>query len=443
MNYQKNKYYKLMKLKYCFLIIVLLLISSCSTMEIQQGEVSQKEITSLENTVSNDSSDIEAIKKLGILLVRAHQNIKAKYFLTIGLNNLPDDDELLFYQGLNSEFLNDTLNAISYYSKYRETPILSPYRKLMEGRYYLLTRDLVYKDIKNMVNVEKSLDVKNIPSNTLAVFPLNYQGSNSKYEPLSRGLSEMISIDLAKIRRLTVLERIRLKAIMDELKFSKSSMVDQSTAPRMGKLLSARLLYSGSFNILDEDNLKMDINSWDIKKNQMGEWLNKSGKLEDIFLMEKEIVFGIINQLGINLTEEEKEQIQYIPTKDINAFIEYSKGLELEDNGQYNNASASFMNAAEIDPDFKEASVKADETSAISNNSGITDDILENIDVITIKADKLPEAGTDIIINRLDMLGTDIRSNFDEGFEKRKAAQEASAATSEELPLPPQPPNKK
>jgi tetratricopeptide (TPR) repeat protein len=441
MNNQKIKKSYVKKLENSFFIIIFLLFYSCSTMEVQKGEVSQEEIAKLENTVNNDSLNTDAVKQLAILLVRAHQHEKAKYYLTKALNNSPEDDALLFHQGLNFEFLNDTLNAIDYYSRYKETPILSSYRKLMEGRYYLLSRALVYKDIKNLVIEENSLNINSIPSNTIAVFPLNYHGSNTKYEPLSRGLSEMISIDLGKVKKLTVLERIRLKAIMDELKFSKSAAVDQSTAPRMGKLLSARLLYSGSFNILEDDNLKMDINSWDIKKNKMGEWLNKSGKLEDIFLMEKELVFDIINQLGIKLTQEEKEQIQFIPTKDINAFLEYSRGLELEDNGKYDEAASSFMKASEMDPDFKEATIKSDASSSINSSEGNKEEFLERTVEINVGMEKPPAGKEEIILNRLDMLGGDIRSNFDQGFEKRKAPQEAAATTAiEELPLPPPPP---
>jgi tetratricopeptide (TPR) repeat protein len=443
MNLKTNKILFFNLLHFGFSLMIIFLLYSCSTTEIQQGEVKQEDILKLENTVKNDSLNIEALKKLSILLVRAHQNEKAKYYLTKALYHLPDDDALLFHQGLNFEFLNDTLSAINYYSRYKDTPVLSPYRKLMEGRYLLLNRDLVYKDIKNIVEEEKSLKITNIPSNTLAVFPLTYNGSDNKYAPLSRGLSEMLSIDLAKVKMLTVLERIRLKAILDELKFGQSALVDKNTAPRMGKLLSASLLYSGSFDITDGSDLKMDINSWNIKKNKMGNWLDKSGKLDDIFLLEKDLVFEIIDQLGINLTQQEKEQIQYIPTKNINAFLEYSKGLEAEDNGQYDAAAAYYQNAVDIDPDFKEASAKGEVTSDISSMQGNTEEILGKTEELGVSKTEISSGNENIIQNRLDLLGGDIRSSFDQRIEKRAAPQEAATTNGiEELPPPPSPPGK-
>jgi len=311
----------------------------------------------------------------------------------------------------------------------------------MEGRYLYFHRNLVYKDVQYRVAKENSLNVKNIPTNTLAVFPLDYYGSNKQYEPLSRGLSEMISIDLGKVKKLTVLERIRLKAIMDELEFSKSSTVDQSSAPRLGKILSARLLYGGSFNVTDDDDFIMDINSWDINNNKSGDWLNKTGKLEDFFLMEKELVFEIINQIGIELTQDEKEQIERIPTKNINAFLEYSKGLEMQDNGQFNEAAVFFSNASKIDPDFKEASINSDVSSSINSSSGTSEDLLGSTVNTGVGEDLTSTFKDDIVIDRLDVLGDDIRSTFDQGYEKREAPQEAASGS--ELPMPPPRPVRK
>jgi tetratricopeptide (TPR) repeat protein len=442
MNSQKMKTCLFLGFYSAVLLLPIFLFYSCSTMEIQQREVKQEDIIELEDHIKNDSLDSDAIKRLSILLVQAHQNKKANYYLAKALQHLPDDNALLFYQGLNYEFLGDTLNAINYYSRYKEASVFSPYKKLMEGRYQVLNRHLVYKDIRNLISGEKSFNAKNISSNTLAVFPLTYHGTNNKYEPLSRGLSEMISIDLGKVKKLTVLERIRLNAVLDELKLSKTSLVEQKTAPRMGKLLSARLLFSGSLDITNDDNLKMEVNSWDMEKNKMGDWLNKSGQLEDIFLVEKELVFEIIDQIGINLTQEERQNIEFIPTKDINAFLEFSKGLEAEDNGQYDAAVSFYQNAVNIDPDFKDASTKSEMSSDISNVSGNSEEVLGRTQEITSGESQLPASNIDVTQSRFDMLGSEITSSFNQGLETREAPQEAASTGIEDLPLPPPPPGK-
>ena len=237
------------KFQYCILSIIILLPLACSSLEVSKNQVDQEVLVKLENKVKEDPLDSLALRQLSILLVRNHQNEKANFYLSKALRLMPNDAALLFNQGLNYEFLNDTLSALNYYERYEDAPPESPYRELMEARYLYLFRNQVYKDIHNRIAKEDQLNIHSIPENTLAVFPLIYYGSDNKYKPLSRGLSEMISIDLSKVKELTVLERIRLKAIMDELKYSRL-IVDQSTAPRVGKLLSARFLYDGSFDII-------------------------------------------------------------------------------------------------------------------------------------------------------------------------------------------------
>ena len=423
------------KFQYFILSIITLLPLACSSLEVNKNQVNREELVKLENKVKADPIDSVALKQLSILLVRDYQNEKANFYLSKALHLMPNDAVLLFNQGLNYEFLNDTLSALNNYVRYKEIPLESPFRELMEGRYLYLYRNLVYKDIHNRIATENKLNIHSIPENTLAVFPFSYYGSNTKYKPLSRGLSEMISIDLSKVEKLTVLERIRLKAIMDELKYSRL-IADQNTAPRVGKLLSVRLFYNGSFDIIDDDNLKMDISSWDINYSTPGRWINKTGKLRDLFIIEKELVFDIIDELGIQLTQREREQIQLFPTKNINAFLAYSVGLELQDNGYFDEAAMFFRRAGKIDPNFEEALNKYNAALFISNSLVTRDELLNKARNISSSEDLTTMIIGDIIMNRLDIVDQSIRSTFNQGMENRKAPQEATAG----IPLPPPPP---
>lgn len=423
------------KFRYCILSIIILLPLACSSVEVSKNQVDQEELVKLENKVKADPLDSVALKRLSILLVRDYQNKKANFYLSKALLIMPNDAALLFNQGLNYEFLHDTLSALNYYVRYKEIPMESPYRELMEGRYLYLYRNQVYKDIHNRIATENKLNIHSIPENTLAVFPFSYYGSDNKYKPLSRGLSEMISMDLSKVKKLTVLERIRLKAITDELKYSRL-IVDQSSAPRIGKLLSARLLYNGSFDITDNDNLKMEINSWDISYTTTGRWLNRTGKLKDLFIIEKELVFDIIDELGIQLTQREREQIQLFPTKNINAFLAYSVGLELQDKGYFAEAAMFFFRATQMDPNFKEALTKYNAALFIGNSLVNRDEFLNKARNISGGENLTIMIMGDIIANRLNIVDQNIRSTFNQGMENRKAPQEGTAG----IPLPPPPP---
>ena len=213
----------------------------------------------IDRTLENPH-DLEALKKLSAYYVQTREKDKAKYYLAKALDEDPDDPELIFYKGLNLEFFGEQDNALAYYSRFTDVSEDSPYRELLEGRYHWLKRQNDYADVKSIIQNEKEISAEDISDSTMAVFPLIYHGVNADYFPLSRGFSEMISIDLAKLKEIKVLERVRIQAVLDELKFSQSTMVDQSSAPRVGKILRAGTIVSGDYDV--SENGGFDNKSW-------------------------------------------------------------------------------------------------------------------------------------------------------------------------------------
>jgi hypothetical protein len=224
-----------------------------------------------------DPQDFEALKNLSVYYTQAHDNDKARYYIGEALDVKPDDPEILFYKGLNLEFYNETDKALSYYSKYKDVSEDSPFREMMEGRYLWIKRQQNYSDIKSLIKNEDDLTFKNVSDSTMAVFPLIYQGIDTKYVPLSRGFSEMVSIDLAKLKEIKVLERVRIQAVLDELKLSQSAVVDQSTAPRVGKILKAGTIVSGDYDVTGNGDFKIDLGSWNVETSLRKSWVNKTG----------------------------------------------------------------------------------------------------------------------------------------------------------------------
>ena len=72
--------------------------------------------------------------------------------------------------------------------------------------------------------------------------PLKICLAASEMAPLAKGFAEFTAIDLAKVKSLRVIDRLKIDMILDELQLSASGAVDPSTAPRMGKLLGSKHL---------------------------------------------------------------------------------------------------------------------------------------------------------------------------------------------------------
>lgn len=417
------------------------ILNSCSSGSLMDNpEMYRQQVQGWIDRTTKDPHDFEALKNLSIFYIQTHDNDKARYYLGEALDVKPDDPELLFYKGLNLEFYNEPEKAITYYSKYKDVPEDSPFREMMEGRFLWIKRQQDYSDVKTLIANEKQLSFQNVSDSTMAVFPLIYHGINKDYAPLSRGFSEMISIDLAKLKEIKVLERVRIQAVLDELKLSQSLAVDQSTAPRVGKLLSAGTIVSGDYDVTNDGDFKINLGSWKVETSQRKSWVNESGSLKDLFTLQKQVVFAFLQENGFNLTQEEKEKIAYIPTQSLDAFLAYSKGLQEEDAGDFNQANDFFRRAVQLDPGFNDAGDKLQSSQSLGKSEGSKENV-----VATLRTSR-PAVKNEMInlsASRSQNLGSNITSNFVQGVDSRNPAQEVSekvGLNQEALPPPPPPP---
>ncbi len=431
------------KFKFLFLAGTLLLslagLNSCSSGSLMDNpEMYKKQVQGWIDRTLVDSKDFEALKNLSVYYMQTHDNDKARYYLGEAMDINSDDPELIFYKGLNLEFYNEQGKAASYYAKYKDVPEDSPFREMLEGRYLWIKRQENFSDVKLLIQNEKDLTFQNVSDSTIAVFPLIYTGTNKDYAPLSRGFSEMVSIDLAKLKTITVLERVRIQAVLDELKLSQSGVVDQSTAPRVGKILKAGTIVSGDYDVSNNGDFKIDLGSWAVQTSQRKSWVNKTGSIKDFFVLQKQVVFDFLEQNGFQLTQEEKENIAYIPTQNLESFLAYSKGLLQEDAGNFQQAGQFFNQASQLDPNFRDAGSKMQSSQSIGKTGGTKENLVTTLrkTVPVVKNEMI-----NLAASRLENLGSSILSNFVQGIDSRNPAQELSEkGLTEELPSPPPPP---
>jgi len=188
---------------------------------------------------------------------------------------------------------------------------------------------------------------------TVAVLPMTIAGDSS-LQPLSRGLAELMLSDLAMVRSLRLLERIQVGALLDELKLGQSGRADPSTAARVGRLLRAERMVQGVAAITENGPVRM---SATVVRGDgsVRSGAQASGTFKQLLDLEKQLVFGLTAELGIQLTEAERQRILRQGPKNLAAFLAYSQGLEGLDRGDYRAAAAAFSAAVRADPSFQEA----------------------------------------------------------------------------------------
>ena len=295
------------------------------------------------------------------------QTISSQKGITTAVPSYGQDAQSLIADGYKQLKLGDLDQTISLWKESaRLAPGSETTRRLSQYIDPLL-KESAKQGAQKAIQDEKTLSA-NLDPNTVAVYPFENQGS-SQYESLSTGLAEMVITDLSQVKSLKVLERIRVQALLAELKLSQSGIVDQNSGPKTGKLLGAGKIAAGSFLNKGEKMLGMNLS---MIKTQEGKVLSDKqaeGTLQEFYKLEKSLVVQALCGIGTcpeSLDEATQAAVNHVHTKNFKAFLEFSKGLELQDKGKYREARQAFLRAIEADPRFRLAQKKLLETPLFS-----------------------------------------------------------------------------
>jgi len=348
--------------RFLFLAYALLLGGCASTVNyFSLGERHlQKEeydlaIQAFESARSENPDDPKIKRELGIVFYQKTQFDKAIPLLLETFLADSTDGRALFYLGTAFEIINDFPHAMDIYRRYVDVGRTTDIRKSIEARLTGLIRKQMAEEAKSVLSRESAIDVASIPDSTVAVLYFKNMGRKRDLDPIQKGLADMLITDLSKARKLKVVERIRMQQLLDEMGLGKTGLVDASTVPRVGRLLGASKLVNGTFMDLTAEALRIDAGFVQIQSDKPIAPSNVQGKLDQLFRMEKNLAFGILDRLRIPLTQAERDEISIIPTENLLAFMAYCNGLDYEDKGMYREAGQQYQRAAELDPHFSSA----------------------------------------------------------------------------------------
>jgi tetratricopeptide (TPR) repeat protein len=323
-----------------------------------------KAIAKLEAARAARPNDAAVARSLGIAYYKQGKYAEARPVLEQAVRLDPRDGAASLYLGLTAEQQKDLPAAKAAYQTYVRFGRTSRVRRQLEARLAAITRQELEMAAKAAVAQEQQLSTQMGQATAIAVMPLSFTGPDSNLVPLERGFAELLTIDLARSSRITVVERARIQALRDELALQSSGATDSSTNVRTGKIIQAGRIVTGSI-AQQGDRLRVQAGIMNTQTTERaGDGSVSENTLEQLFAIEKAIVLDLFNDLGVVLTTAERNAIEERPTRSLQAFLAYSKGLKLEDEGKYQEASRSFGEAARLDPSFGAASIKSSENSA-------------------------------------------------------------------------------
>jgi tetratricopeptide (TPR) repeat protein len=341
-----------MRIAHASLIASILALNACAS----AISASADNITRLEKASANKPESEAAQRSLGIAYFQAGRYADARIALDRAASLDPHDGVVALYRGLTAEAENDVAGARSAYESYLTNGKTRGVKEQIAERLVALARKENEAAAKRAVAEEQQLASVPGSPRTVAVLSFKFNGPDTSLAPLERGFAELVATDLSRSSQLTVVDRARLHAILDEIRLQQTAGVEAGTGVRAGKILQAGRLVGGTLSQLDSNQLRADAFITNVQTTQAeGGGANDKQALDQLFTLEKNIVLRLLSDMGVMLTTAERNLIEQRPTRSLAAFLSYSRGLEFEDEGRFDAASRSFDNAVRLDPGFAAA----------------------------------------------------------------------------------------
>jgi curli biogenesis system outer membrane secretion channel CsgG len=182
----------------------------------------------------------------------------------------------------------------------------------------------------------------------------SYGADREDLEALEVGLQQMLLTELDQNDELRIVERGRLRTLMEEQDLGASGRVESGTAARIGELVGARYVITGVFVDLDGD-FRMDSRIVDV---ETGEILSTQSVRDD-----RERLYDLVVQLAGRVTEgadlpalptatREAREAREIPAE---AITLYSRAQVYQDRGRTDRAVEVYRRITREFPAMTEA----------------------------------------------------------------------------------------
>ena len=142
-----------------------------------------------------------------------------------------------------------------------------------------------------------------IPKRTIAISYFDNTSGDKSYDPLIKGLADMLISDLSNIESIKMVEREKLDALMKEIDLGGSKFIDNETAQKMGKGLGAQYILTGSFIVMG-DAFRVDARLINVENGEIVFSKAVDGSKETFFEIEKELVKEIISKLELSVSKK-------------------------------------------------------------------------------------------------------------------------------------------
>lgn len=192
----------------------------------------------------------------------------------------------------------------------------------------------------------------------IAVLPFENGGSYGKdkedFDALRKGIAATLIYELARNPGARLVEREQTQRLLDEQGLGVAERVDAATAAKVGKLVGARYMITGSFIDLYGD-FRVDARIIDVETGEIMKVVRSDPKLHDrrdMFRMIESVARAIMADTKLPPLPASAAQRGAVPTE---ALAHFSRALLYEDRGDKPKAIEYYQKALAVFPNYAEA----------------------------------------------------------------------------------------
>lgn len=172
---------------------------------------------------------------------------------------------------------------------------------------------------------------------------------NADLDVLRKGLSEMMVTDLVAWDGVTVVERERLEAVLGELKLQSSKAFDKATTVKVGKLIGAQYVITGSM-FRQGERLRVDAQIVKVQDGKVVASASIEEQQDRIFDIEQQLTDKLTVAIDLKLKDPSQRKRAKAPNLD--ALLQYSRAIDLSDRGRYDEAQKAMAAVVSKSPTF-------------------------------------------------------------------------------------------
>ena len=338
-----------------FLSLVLLgsiLLTSCMK---RIPEVSPSDIPRIQESLRTNPGSPDLLTQLGMAQYKARDYVGAESALEDAIETGEAMGAAYLYLGLAREDQEKWAGAMEAYSAYVERGSYGPLKEEIEKRLTLIAREELRARAQQALAMEDDLSNADPEPGSIAVFPFHLTTGDEELMPLQVAMADMMTTDLGLSGGLSVLERTQVQTLLAEMSLTEAGFTSPETGARAGRMLRAEHVVQGALTTLPQEALRFDTDVLNTERRSSAGEASAQNPLAELFNMEKETVFQILDILGVDITPAEREAISQNRAANLLAFLAYGRGLMAMDGGNYAQAQQFFAQALELDPGFTAA----------------------------------------------------------------------------------------